>query len=229
MNRNIAIDGPSGAGKSTLAKKVAKQFGYIYLDTGAMYRAFGLYCIENGVDFSAADSENQKKLEDLTENFSLDVVYENSDQQVYANGRNVTALIRTPEVSIAASKVAVVPKVRLKLVEIQRQIAEKSDVVMDGRDIGSYVLPNAAVKVFLTASVEIRAKRRFDELREKGNSKVTYEEVLEDMKFRDANDSSRAFAPLKQAEDAILLDTSQMTEYESEQALMNIIKSKTEM
>ena len=106
MNRNIAIDGPSGAGKSTLAKKVAKQFGYIYLDTGAMYRAFGLYCIENGVDFSAADSENQKKLEDLTENFSLDVVYENSDQQVYANGRNVTALIRTPEVSIAASKVA---------------------------------------------------------------------------------------------------------------------------
>lgn len=229
MNRNIAIDGPSGAGKSTLAKKVAKQFGYIYLDTGAMYRAFGLYCIENGVDFSAADSENQKKLEDLTEKFSLDVVYENSDQQVYANGRNVTALIRTPEVSIAASKVAVVPKVRLKLVEIQRQIAEKSDVVMDGRDIGSYVLPNAAVKVFLTASVEIRAKRRFDELREKGNSKVTYEEVLEDMKFRDANDSSRAFAPLKQAEDAILLDTSEMTEYESEQALMNIIKSKTEM
>jgi len=229
MNRNIAIDGPSGAGKSTLAKKVAKQFGYIYLDTGAMYRAFGLYCIENGVDFSAADSENQKKLEDLTEKFSLDVVYENSDQQVYANGRNVTALIRTPEVSIAASKVAVVPKVRLKLVEIQRQIAEKSDVVMDGRDIGSYVLPNAAVKVFLTASVEIRAKRRFDELREKGNSKVTYEEVLEDMKFRDANDSSRAFAPLKQAEDAILLDTSEMTEYESEQALINIIKSKTEM
>ena len=228
MNRNIAIDGPSGAGKSTLAKKVAKQFGYIYLDTGAMYRSFGLYCIENGVDFSASDSENKEKLEELTEDFQLDVVYENGNQQVYVNSRNVTSLIRTPEVSIAASKVAVVPKVRLNLVEIQREIAAKSDVVMDGRDIGSYVLPDAAVKVFLTASVEIRAKRRFDELREKGDLQVTYEEVLEDMKFRDANDSSRAFAPLKQAEDAVLLDTSDMTEDESEQALIDIIKSKTE-
>lgn len=227
MNRNIAIDGPSGAGKSTLAKKVAKKLGYIYLDTGAMYRAFGLYCIENGVDFSADDSENQKKIEDLTENFSLDVIYEKENQQVYVNGINVTSFIRTPEVSIAASKVAVVPKVRLKLVEIQRQIAEKNDVVMDGRDIGSYVLPNAAVKVFLTASAEIRAKRRFDELREKGNLEVTYEEVLIDMKFRDTNDSSRAFAPLMKVEDAVLLDTSEMTEDESEQALINIIENKT--
>lgn len=226
MNRNIAIDGPSGAGKSTLAKKIAKKLGYIYLDTGAMYRAFGLFAIENGVDFSKPDSEIKEKLEELTEAFSLDVVYEGDNQQVIANGRNVTGMIRTPEVSIAASKVGVVPKVRLKLVELQREIASRSDVVMDGRDIGSYVLPDAAVKVFVTASVEVRAQRRFIELKAKGNEAVTYEEVLADMKFRDANDSSRAFAPLKQAEDAVLLDTSDLDEAQSENALIDIIKGK---
>lgn len=226
MNHNIAIDGPSGAGKSTLAKKVAQKFGYIYLDTGAMYRAFGLFAIDNGVDFNKLDAEIKENLENLTEKFSLDVVYENGSQQVYANGNNVTGLIRTPEVSIAASKVAVVPKVRLKLVEIQREIASKNAVVMDGRDIGSYVLPNASVKVFLTASAEVRAQRRFVELQAKGHKDVTYDEVLSDMRFRDANDSSRAFAPLKQAEDAVLLDTSEMTEDESEEALIGIIKNK---
>lgn len=226
MNRNIAIDGPSGAGKSTMAKKIAKKLGYIYLDTGAMYRAFGLFAIENGVDFSKPDSEIKEKLEELTEAFSLDVVYEGENQQVIANGRNVTGMIRTPEVSIAASKVGVVPKVRLKLVELQREIASRSDVVMDGRDIGSYVLPDAAVKVFITASVEVRAQRRFIELKAKGNDAVTYEEVLTDMKFRDANDSSRAFAPLKQADDAVLLDTSDLDEAQSENALIEIIKGK---
>lgn len=226
MNRNIAIDGPSGAGKSTLAKKIAKKFGYIYLDTGAMYRAFGLFAIENGVDFTLPVEDNKKVLEALTDDFTLDVIYEDGNQQVYANGKNVTGLIRTPEVSIAASKVAVIPKVRLKLVEIQRNIASKNNVVMDGRDIGSYVLPDAAVKVFLTASVEVRAQRRYEELREKGNMQVTYDEVLSDMKFRDANDSSRAFAPLKQAEDAVLLDTSDMTEAESETALIEIVNGK---
>lgn len=228
MNRNIAIDGPSGAGKSTLAKKIAKKFGYIYLDTGAMYRAFGLFAIENGVDFTLPAEDNKKVLEALTDDFTLDVIYEDGNQQVYANGKNVTGLIRTPEVSIAASKVAVIPKVRLKLVEIQRNIASKNNVVMDGRDIGSYVLPDAAVKVFLTASVEVRAQRRYEELREKGNAQVTYDEVLSDMKFRDANDSSREFAPLKQAADAVLLDTSDMTEDESETALMEIVKSRIE-
>lgn len=226
MNRNIAIDGPSGAGKSTMAKKIAKKLGYIYLDTGAMYRAFGLFAIENGVDFSKADIEIKEKLEELTEIFSLDVVYEGDNQQVLVNGRNVTGMIRTPEVSIAASKVGVVPKVRLKLVELQREIASRSDVIMDGRDIGSYVLPDAAVKVFITASVEVRAQRRFVELKAKGNDAVTYEEVLTDMKFRDANDSSRAFAPLKQAEDAVLLDTSDLDEAQSENALIDIIKGK---
>ena len=207
-------------------KKIAKKLGYIYLDTGAMYRAFGLFAIENGVDFSKPDSEIKEKLEELTEAFSLDVVYEGDNQQVIANGRNVTGMIRTPEVSIAASKVGVVPKVRLKLVELQREIASRSDVVMDGRDIGSYVLPDAAVKVFVTASVEVRAQRRFIELKAKGNEAVTYEEVLADMKFRDANDSSRAFAPLKQAEDAVLLDTSDLDEAQSENALIDIIKGK---
>lgn len=226
MNRNIAIDGPSGAGKSTLAKQIAKKFGCIYLDTGAMYRAFGLYAIENGIDFSAKDSENQAKLEALTENFTLDVKYEGDVQQVIVDGRNVTGLIRTPEVSIAASKVGVVPKVRIKLVELQREIASRNSVVMDGRDIGTYVLPDAAVKIFLTATAEVRAKRRYDELIEKGNKDITYEEVLNDMKFRDANDSSRAFAPLKQADDAVLLDTSDMNKEESEAAMISIINSK---
>ena len=170
--------------------------------------------------------DNKKVLEALTDDFTLDVIYEDGNQQVYANGKNVTGLIRTPEVSIAASKVAVIPKVRLKLVEIQRNIASKNNVVMDGRDIGSYVLPDAAVKVFLTASVEVRAQRRYEELREKGNMQVTYDEVLSDMKFRDANDSSRAFAPLKQAADAVLLDTSDMTEAESETALIEIVNGK---
>ena len=226
MNHNIAIDGPSGAGKSTLAKKVAQKFGYIYLDTGAMYRAFGLFAIDNGVDFNKPDAEIKENLENLTEKFSLDVVYENGSQQVYTNGTNVTGLIRTPEVSIAASKVAVVPKVRLKLVDIQREIASKNAVVMDGRDIGSYVLPNASVKVFLTASAEVRAQRRYVELLAKGHKDITYDEVLKDMKFRDANDSSRAFAPLKQADDAVLLDTSDLDFEQAVQAVLDIIDKK---
>ena len=184
------------------------------------------FYIDNGVDFNKPDAEIKENLENLTEKFSLDVVYENGSQQVYTNGTNVTGLIRTPEVSIAASKVAVVPKVRLKLVDIQREIASKNAVVMDGRDIGSYVLPNASVKVFLTASAEVRAQRRYVELLAKGHKDITYDEVLKDMKFRDANDSSRAFAPLKQADDAVLLDTSDLSEDESEEALINIIKSK---
>lgn len=226
MNRNIAIDGPSGAGKSTLAKKAARKFGCLYLDTGAMYRATGLYAAENGVDFTAPAIEYECKMKALLPELSIEITYEAGSQQVYVNGRNVTALIRTPEISIAASKVAAIPEVRLKLVEIQRNIASKHDVVMDGRDIGSYVLKDACVKIFLTASPKVRAKRRLEELRRKGNTAVTFEEVLSDMKFRDANDSSRAFAPLVQAEDAILLDTSGLTETESLDALIKIIENK---
>ncbi len=226
MNRNIAIDGPSGAGKSTLAKKAAQELGYLYLDTGAMYRAFGLYAIEQGIDFHAPDAENGNKIKALTEDFTIDISYKNGNQQVFVNRRNVTKLIRTPEVSIAASKVAVIPEVRLKLVELQRRIASQHNVVMDGRDIGSYVLKDACVKIFLTASPEERARRRFEELRQKGNQTVTFEEVLRDLKFRDENDSSRAFAPLVQADDAILLDTSDLNEEESIRALLAIIRNK---
>lgn len=223
MNRNIAIDGPSGAGKSTLAKEAARRLGYTYLDTGAMYRAFGLHAIRSGIDFAEANAEEEIKR--LAAHFTMEILYENGNQQVILNGDNVTDRIRTPEVSMAASIVAKIPEVRSRLVEIQRQIASRKDVVMDGRDIGSYVLKDARVKIFLTASVEVRAKRRYDELAEKGD-KVTYEEVLEDMKKRDDNDRKREISPLVQAEDAILLDTSEMTREESIDALMNIINSK---
>ncbi len=228
MNRNIAIDGPSGAGKSTFAKSIARRLNYIYLDTGAMYRAFGLYAINNGVDFSEADWEKDINIDMLVDGFSLDVIYDNGEQRVLVNEEDVTSLIRTPAVSIAASKVAVIPTVRLKLVEIQRAIAAKSNVVMDGRDIGSYVLPDAAVKIFLTASPEVRAQRRYKELLEKNIQDVTYEEVLKDMIFRDKNDSTREFAPLVQAQDAILLDTSDLNCEESEAAMLDIIMKKLE-
>ena len=225
MKNSIAIDGPSGAGESTLAKKTARSLGYLYLDTGAMYRAFGLYAAEHGVDFQGG-TDIAARVNALAENFTLRIVYENGSQQVWIGDRNVTDLIRTPEISIAASKAAAIPAVRLKLGELQRQIAAEYDVVMDGRDIGSYVLPDARVKIFLTASPEVRAQRRLKELQNKGDRSVTFASVLEDMKFRDENDRSRAFAPLVQAEDAILLDTSGMTEAQSEEALLSIIKSK---
>jgi len=221
----IAIDGPSGAGKSTMAKIVASQKGFLYLDTGAMYRAFGLYAILQGVDFNGSD-KYEDKLISLLDNFNLDIKYVDNEQQVFVNGKNVNKMIRTPDVSLAASKVAVVPEVRIKMVEIQRDIAERNNVVMDGRDIGTYVLPNANVKIFLTASAEARATRRFDELKLKGNNEVTYEEVLNDMKFRDQNDSTRAFAPLKKADDAVLLDTTFLDISQSVQKIKELIDEK---
>lgn len=208
MSIQIAIDGPSGAGKSTMAKILAKEKNFIYLDTGAMYRGFGLYAINNGVSFEGWNEKNaDERLGGILEHFTLNIEYRDGSQHVIVNGEDVTDKIRTPEVSLAASKVAVVPAVRLKLVELQRRIAADNNVVMDGRDIGSYVLPDATVKIFLTATAEDRARRRYEELIEKGQTGVSYEEVLEDMKFRDKNDSSRKFAPLTCAEDAVKLDT----------------------
>ena len=222
MSVQIAIDGPSGAGKSTIAKIIAREKGFLYLDTGAMYRAFGLYAIRRGVDFENWEEDRDgSRLESLLDDFHLDIVYKDGVQQVIVNGENVSDLIRTPEVSLAASKVAVIPAVRVKLVEIQRSVADRNDVVMDGRDIGSYVLPDATVKIFLTADVEDRARRRFLELQEKGDLTVAFEDVLADMKFRDHNDSTRAFAPLKCAKDAIQVDT---TGCELEQAVCKIRK-----
>ena len=222
MSVQIAIDGPSGAGKSTIAKLIAREKGFLYLDTGAMYRAFGLYAIRKGIVFENWERERDgSALTSLLKDFRLTVLYEDGVQQVVVNGENVNDAIRTPEVSLAASKVAVVPEVRLKLVEIQREIAASNNVVMDGRDIGSYVLPNAAIKIFLTADVEDRARRRFLELKEKGSTDVAFADVLADMKFRDHNDSTRAFAPLRRAEDAILVDT---TGCELEEAVSKIKK-----
>ena len=214
-NVSVAIDGPAGAGKSTISKVVAKKLGLIYVDTGAMYRAVALYAIQNAMDTKNVDGALEASLDKI----SIDIAYQDGEQHIYLNGEDVSGLIRTPEVSMGASNVATLPCVRLKLVELQREIAKKQSVIMDGRDIGTYVLPDADIKIFLTASVEARAKRRHKELIEKGTS-VSYEEVLLDMQKRDLNDSTRAFAPLKQADDAVLIDT---TEYDFDASVNKIL------
>lgn len=205
MSRNIAIDGPAGAGKSTIAKAVAQKLGVVYIDTGAMYRAIGLGVVRRGVEASDVDG-----VEGVLDELSVTIKHTEQGQQIYLNGENVSNLIRTPEISVAASKVAVIPSVRLKLVELQRALAKETDVIMDGRDIGTYVLPDAQLKIFLTASPEARAKRRYDELLEKG-VETTFEDVYNDMVFRDKNDSGREFAPLKPAEDSVMVDTTDLT------------------
>lgn len=219
----IAIDGPSGAGKSTMAKKIAREMNFIYLDTGAMYRSFALYTLEQGISYEGELAN--EAIVALLPNFHLDIRYGEEGQQMFVNGADVTGRIRTPEVSMAASRVATIPAVRLQLVEIQREFARHANVVMDGRDIGSYVLPQAQVKIFLTASLEDRAQRRFAELRAKGDTRVSYEEVLQDMKVRDANDSGRAFAPLVQAADAVCLDTSGLSVEESVEKIREVVRN----
>jgi cytidylate kinase len=200
----IAIDGPAGAGKSTIAKLISKSLGIIYLDTDAMYRAVALKAIESGVD-----THDWKNLETMIENIDIRIDYDGAEQKIYLDGSEVSSLIRTPEISRGASDVAVVPAVRLKMVELQRKIADINSVVMDGRDIGSYVLPNAEFKFFLTASVDERARRRYEEQLLKG-SLATYEEVRKDIEYRDNNDSSREFAPLCKAVDAVEVDTTNL-------------------
>lgn len=217
----IAIDGPSGAGKSTLAKSLAKSLGFIYIDTGAMYRSIGLYALRKGIDIPNQPDEVSSVLDEI----QLSIRHIDGVQHIFLNGEDVSDEIRKPEVSIAASNVAVLPAVRMKLVDLQRLLADKNNVIMDGRDIGTYVLPNADVKIFLTASAEDRAMRRFEELKQKG-VETTYEEVLSDMKFRDANDSSRDFAPLKPADDAILMDTTGNTLEQSVVQMSELVQSK---
>ncbi|NJD03056.1 MAG: (d)CMP kinase [Ruminiclostridium sp.] len=203
---NIAIDGPAGAGKSTIAKYISKTLGIIYLDTGSMYRTVALKAMRSGID-----TRDPEKLAELVKCIDIKITHLGSEQHVFLDGADVSKDIRTPEISIGASNVAVVPAVRLKLVELQREIADKNDVVMDGRDIGTYVLPQAGHKFFLTASLDERAKRRYRELQEKGIPGVTFEEVCKDIEYRDINDSTRAFAPLSKAEDAIEVDTTDMS------------------
>ena len=215
---NVAIDGPAGAGKSTISRRAASELGYIYIDTGALYRTVGVAAMRQNKLGTQADIESV-----LTDALSVELRFENGIQKMYLNGEDVSEEIRTPEASMAASKVSAVPAVRSYLFDLQKKIAKENDCIMDGRDIGTVVLPDADVKIFLTASPEARAKRRFKELTEKG-SDVKYEDVLSDMIKRDYDDSHRAIAPLKQAEDAILVDTSDIGLEESVALIIRTIK-----
>ncbi len=217
---NIAIDGPAGAGKSTIAKAVAKDLGIIYLDTGAMYRATAYYAISLGIDVQ--DEDNIKKMFD---DFAMDIFYENGAQQIVVNGVNTTPFLREHYMSKAASDISALPTVRYKMVDIQREFAKKHDVVLDGRDIGTFVLPDANCKLYVTATPEERAKRRHQELLAKG-SEMSYEEILDDINKRDYNDSHREVAPLKQADDAVLIDTTTMSIEEVVKKVKDIVRDK---
>ena len=205
MGYNVAVDGPAGAGKSTIAKLVAKKKGYIYVDTGAMYRGLAIHFLDHGI--KAGDTE---KIIEAAEHADVTIRYEDGMQQVYVNGENVTARLRSEEVGRMASATSPIPEVRAKLLELQKSLAREQDVIMDGRDIGTCVLPDADVKIFLTASVEKRAKRRYDELVEKGEQ-CDLKTIEEDIRKMDEQDSTRELAPLRQAEDAHLVDSSDMT------------------
>ena len=205
MGYNIAIDGPAGAGKSTIAKKVAKKLGYIYVDTGALYRGMAVYFLENGVS-----TDETEQIGKMCRQAVVTLGYEDGVQQVYLNGENITAKLREEEVGKMASVSSAIKEVRLQLLELQRDLASKENVVMDGRDIGTNVLPQAETKIYLTASVETRAKRRFLELQEKGVPCVL-EEIAKDIEDRDYRDMNRDVAPLKQAEDAVYIDSSEMS------------------
>lgn len=202
---NIAIDGPAGAGKSSIAKAVAKRLGFIYVDTGALYRSVALYALQQHLS-----PENPDEIIAMLDNITVDLAFEEGSQKVILNGVDVSEDIRLPEVSANASKVSAIPEVRTFLFELQQKMARENNVLMDGRDIGTVVLPNADLKIFLTASPEVRAKRRYDELIAKGQE-VDYETILKDVKERDYRDSHRAVAPLKAADDAVYLDTSDMS------------------
>ena len=205
MSYNIAIDGPAGAGKSTIAKAVAKKLGFIYVDTGAMYRAMALFMIKEGVDPNDSEEISRKcKSADIT------IAYENGEQQVYLNGENVTSFLRPEEVGNMASVTSAQPAVREKLMELQKALASKADCIMDGRDIGTSVLPDAQVKVYLTASSQVRAQRRFDELTAKGEI-CDLDKIKADIEDRDYRDMNREHSPLRQAQDAVLVDSSDMT------------------
>lgn len=218
---NVAIDGPAGAGKSTVARAAAKALGFIYVDTGALYRAVGVYALRNKI--AATDAE---EIAAALSDIKVELKFRDGVQYVLLNGEDVSAEIRLPEASMAASNVSAIPDVRAFLFDLQRDIAAENDCIMDGRDIGTVVLPDAQVKIFLTADDEERAMRRYKELKEKG-SEVTFEEVLDDLRQRDYNDSHREIAPLKPAADSVTVNTTGMTLEESVQAVINTIKEKS--
>ena len=222
MSINVAIDGPAGAGKSTIARMLAKELNYIYVDTGAMYRAMALYMIEQKTDI-----QNLEAVRAACRTISIDIQYSGGEQQVILNGRNVNGFIRTEAVSEMSSKISAIPEVREKLLSLQRSLAAASDVIMDGRDIGTHVLPNADVKIFLTADAHVRALRRYEEFIAKGVS-CTLDKVEREVIERDERDMNRAIAPLKQAEDAVRVDTSAMTIEEVVAHLKSLIGQKAQ-
>ena len=217
MAYSVAIDGPAGAGKSTIAKLISTEMGYIYVDTGAMYRAMAVYFSKNKVN-----PEDESAINEAVKNVDIKIEYQNGEQQVILNGENVTGLLRTEETGNMASKTSKYKEVRSKLVELQRELAKTTDVVMDGRDIGTTVLPDAFVKIYLTASSDARAKRRYDELVAKGEQ-CDLSAIKEDIEKRDYQDMHREISPLKQAEDAVLLDTSDMNIEQVVAAMRDII------
>ena len=217
----IAIDGPSGAGKSTIARTVAKKLNFVYIDTGAMYRAAAYACINKGVKIK----ENPLSAIEIVNDISIDIDYIDGVQRIFLNGEDVSEKIRTPEVSMGASDVSAIGAVREKLVALQRELSGTKNVIMDGRDIGTHVLPDADVKIFLTAKPEVRAERRYKELLDKGID-TTYEKVLSDIKDRDHQDQTRAASPLRKADDAQELDTSALSFDESVESVLNIINNK---
>ena len=217
---NVAIDGPAGAGKSTIARAAAQKLGYIYVDTGALYRAVGVYCLRKGIE--TTDAQNVGAI--LNE-ITVELKFIDGVQHVFLNGDDVSTEIRLPEASMAASNVSAIPSVRAFLFDLQRDIAAKNNCIMDGRDIGTVVLPNAQVKIFLTADDTERAMRRYKELQEKG-SNVTYQEVLDDLRVRDYNDSHREIAPLKPAEDSVIVNTTNYALEESVNKIVHTVEEK---
>ena len=217
---SVAIDGPAGAGKSSVSKAAAKSLGFTYIDTGAMYRAAALFAIEHGIDLKNNVQELISHLDDI----KIVIKYTDEGQRIYLSGKDVSERIREEEVSVGASDVAVIPQVRTKLVELQREMAKSANVIMDGRDICEYVLPDAQVKIFLTASVDSRARRRYDELTAKG-IECDFEKIKADMEYRYKHDSTRAVSPLKQAKDATLVDTTDLTFEQAVEKVKELIKN----
>lgn len=222
MTTNIAIDGPAGAGKSTIAKRVARELSFIYVDTGAMYRAMALYLLRQNIE-----AQDTAKIEEICEQADIAIAYESGEQQVILNGENVTAYLRAEEVGKMASASSPNAKVREKLVALQQKLAQEADVVMDGRDIGTKVLPDAAVKIYLTASVRIRAMRRYQELQREGVSS-SLEEIEKSIQKRDEQDKNRENSPLRQAEDAVLVDSSEMTIDQVVEEILSIYRKNRE-
>lgn len=220
---SVAIDGPSGAGKSTIARRAAQMLSFIYVDTGALYRTVGLYMVEHGVE----DTKDVEAVAAKLSEVEVDLRFIEGEQRVFLNGEDVSGRIRTPQMAMHASNVSAIPAVRAFLLDMQRDLARKNNVIMDGRDIGTVVLPDAEVKIFLTASVEARAKRRLLEHEARGEV-ISFEELVKAIETRDYNDSHRAAAPLKQADDAVLVDTTELTLEESIDAIVSIIRKALE-